>query len=163
MGPAATLFFLLITGVIIGFLSSSVAKDKGHDGTSWFWLGFLLGPLGLLAVVGLSDRKLRNYIKQIGESQGALKEEIISISPEEKEATKNILTAKNATEDEIWETLMNLLTQKNRNLADRSKSKFIPSESDPRFSICKSDSMEIAIGNVEDPYADKWEWRVVEF
>ena len=60
MGPAATLFFLLITGVIIGFLSSSVAKDKGHDGTSWFWLGFLLGPLGLLAVVGLSDRKLRN-------------------------------------------------------------------------------------------------------
>ena len=154
---------LLISAVICGYLTRAVAKDKGHDGTDWFLGGLLLGPLGLLAVVGLSDRKLRNYIKQIGESQGAIKEEIISISPEDKEATKNLLTAKNANEDEIWETLMNLLNQKNRNLADRSKSKFMPSELGPRFSICKSDSMEIAIGNVEDPYADKWEWRVVEF
>ena len=44
--------------------------------------GLLLGPLGLLAAVGLSDRKLRNYIRQIGESQGAIKEDIKSLTTE---------------------------------------------------------------------------------
>ena len=95
-----------------------------------------------------------------------------SISSEMKEVNTKVKTlietnslkiTKNSNEDEIWETLMFLLSEKNRALADKSKSKFSPSDTDPRFSICKSDSMEIAIGNVEDPYADKWEWRVVEF
>ena len=65
------LIAFLISAVVIGYLTRAVAKDKGHDGTDWFWGGFLLGPLGLLAAAGLSDRKLRNYIRQIGESKGA--------------------------------------------------------------------------------------------
>ncbi len=158
------MFFLvaLLTGVITAYLSSAVAKDKGHDGTPWFWAGFFLGPLGLLAAVGLSDKRLRNYIRQIGESQGAIKEEIKSLSSSTDE-TNTLKITKTANEDEIWETLMCLLSEKNRALADKSKSNFSPSETDPRYSICKSDSMEIAIGNVVDTYAEKWEWRVVEF
>tara|TARA_Y100001968_G_scaffold132007_1_gene120472 strand:- start:135 stop:389 length:255 start_codon:yes stop_codon:yes gene_type:complete len=76
---------------------------------------------------------------------------------------KGLTITKNSNEDEIWETLMYLLSEKNCALADKSKSKYSPSDTDPRYSICKSDSMEIAIGTVKDPYAEKWEWRVVEF
>ena len=153
---------LLISAVICGYLTRAVAKDKAHNGTDWFWGGFFLGPLGLIAAAGLSDRKLRNYIRQIGESQGAIKEEIKSLS-RSTDNQKGLKITKNANEDEIWETLMFLLSEKNCALADKSKSKFSPSNTDPRYSICNSDFMEIAIGTVKDPYADKWEWRVVEF
>ena len=65
-------FFILIIGLIAGFLASNIASDKGHSATSWFFAGFLLGPLGLIAAAGLSDRKLRKYIRQIGEKQDAI-------------------------------------------------------------------------------------------
>ena len=42
-------FFILIIGVIAGFLTSNIASDKGHGVTSWFFAGFLFGPLGVIA------------------------------------------------------------------------------------------------------------------
>ena len=51
-------FVVLVLGVFSGFLASTLASDKGHDGTLWFLAGLLLGPLGLIAAAGLSDRKL---------------------------------------------------------------------------------------------------------
>ena len=36
--------------------------------------GFLLGPIGLLAAVGLSDRVQRKYLRQIAENFGEIKE-----------------------------------------------------------------------------------------
>ena len=47
-----------------------IAEDKGHGGISWFWGGLLFGPVGLLAVVALVDRKQRRYLRLIAESQG---------------------------------------------------------------------------------------------
>ena len=66
------IFFNLVIGVIAGFLASNIASYKGHNATSWFFAGFLLGPLGLIAAAGLSDKKLRKYIRQIGEKQDAI-------------------------------------------------------------------------------------------
>ena len=154
-------FFIVLGSTFLIISGGSDLSAKSQGASSWGYetsfaaltmrsIGGLKIGLGILALSALN----------ISSENSMTKSTTISRS---KEETINLLTSKNATEDEIWETLMNLLNQKNRNLADRSKSKFIPSESDPRFSICKSDSMEIAIGNVEDPYADKWEWRVVEF
>ena len=63
-------FFLLIAiALITACLASSIAEDKGHSATAWGLCGFLFGPLGLIAAAGLSDRKLRKYIRQIGEKQ----------------------------------------------------------------------------------------------
>ena len=60
-------FFLLIAiALITAYLASLVADDKGHSGLAWGLCGFLLGPLGLIAAAGLSDRKLRKYIKEAG-------------------------------------------------------------------------------------------------
>ena len=66
-------FFLLIAiALITACLASSIAEDKGHSAVAWGLCGFLFGPLGLIAAAGLSDRKLRKYIRQIGEKQDAI-------------------------------------------------------------------------------------------
>ena len=84
-------FLLLIFGAITGFLSSNVASDKGHDGTAWFFTGFFLGPLGLIAAAGLSDRKLRKYIRQIGEKQEAIQPPQTPVTPDDWDTTKDNL------------------------------------------------------------------------
>ena len=68
-------FFILVIGVIAGSLASNIASDKGHNATSWFFAGFLLGPLGLIAAAGLSDRKLRKFIRQTGEKKDVISPE----------------------------------------------------------------------------------------
>ena len=50
----------ILTGVTTGV----VASDKGHGFGSWTIAGLLLGPLGLIAAAGLSDQKLREYIRR---------------------------------------------------------------------------------------------------
>ena len=47
-----------------------IAEDKGHGGITWFWAGLLFGPLGLLAVAALSDRKQRRYLRLLVEDKG---------------------------------------------------------------------------------------------
>ena len=118
------MFFLvaLLTGVITAYLSSAVAKDKGHDGTPWFWGGFFFGPLGLIAAAGLSDRKLRRYIRQIGEKQDAIKEELEPKTQEDKRpdgySIGTFKLVKTAEEDEIWEKILSMFNPEIANKAD---------------------------------------------
>ena len=46
---------VFLTGIICSFLTSQVADSKGWSGGGWFFAGLLLGPLALLAAVGLPD------------------------------------------------------------------------------------------------------------
>jgi hypothetical protein len=48
---------LFIFWVICGVFACVVAGNKGHNGCMWALGGFLLGPLALLATLGLGDRK----------------------------------------------------------------------------------------------------------
>ena len=50
--------------ILAGVTSGVVASDKGHGFGSWTIAGLLLGPLGLIAAAGLSDQKLREYIRR---------------------------------------------------------------------------------------------------
>ena len=117
-------FFILVFGVIAGFLASNIASDKGHDGSSWFFAGLLFGPLGLIAAAGLSDRKLRKYIRQIGEKQ-----EAIEPGMEYKNfgvvRTAKFEFRKDATEDQIWEKIMEAIGPDLSKRADRIKSNLI--------------------------------------
>lgn len=63
---------VLILGVICGLYSGVVAGAKGYDSAIWFIGGLLLGPLALLASVGLPDLKLRRYLRLLAEHQGAV-------------------------------------------------------------------------------------------
>ena len=68
-------FLLFVISLISACLASSIAEDKGHQAFNWCLAGFFFGPLGLLAAAGLSDRKLRIYIRQIEDKQDAISPE----------------------------------------------------------------------------------------
>ena len=63
---------LLVVAVVCACYTSAVAESKGHDSTAWFCGGLFLGPLALLASVGLPDLKLRKYLRLLAEHQGAI-------------------------------------------------------------------------------------------
>ena len=65
-------FLLVVISFITAALSSSIAEEKGHQAFNWCLAGFFFGPLGLIAAAGLSDRKLRTYIRQIGGKEDAI-------------------------------------------------------------------------------------------
>ena len=67
MGFFIALFFIWLPCAIY---CGTTSEDKGHNGFSWFWAGLLFGPIGLIAVAGLSDRKQRRYIRLMAENQG---------------------------------------------------------------------------------------------
>lgn len=46
----AMLGVLFLCGIVCGYL----AADKGRDGTGWFFLGLLIGPLAILAIACLN-------------------------------------------------------------------------------------------------------------
>ena len=106
-------FVVLILGLFSGLLSSTVASDKGHDGTAWFLVGLLLGPLGLIASAGLSDRKLRRYLRQIGEKQDAIKPHQDREQKSKNKSVGSFVLPKEANEKEVFEKLVELLEKKN--------------------------------------------------
>ena len=69
MGFLLALLFLWIPCAIF---CGTISEDKGHNGFSRFWAGLSFGPLGLVAVAALSDRKQRHYIRQMAEKQGVI-------------------------------------------------------------------------------------------
>ena len=68
------LAFLLIW-IPCEIYSGVVAEEKGHGGIAWFWGGLIFGPMALISVNGLPDRKLRSYLKALAIKQEALIDE----------------------------------------------------------------------------------------
>ena len=64
--------FSIFLFVITALFCSAVANEKGYNAIWWFILGFIFSFVALIAVVGMPDRKLRKYIRQIGEKQNAI-------------------------------------------------------------------------------------------
>ena len=86
-------FFSLIVFFVAGLFVSNVAQEKGYNGFVWFLGGFLFSVIALIAVAGLPDKKLRKYIRQIGENQNA-------IDPEGTNGSKKIIDDKPLTSEE---------------------------------------------------------------
>ena len=76
----ALLFPVLIIAFICAGLSSHVADAKGFDSGSWVLAGLLLGPLALLALAAMPDRRLRRYIRALAEKSDV---EFDSLGPEQ--------------------------------------------------------------------------------
>ena len=90
--------FSIFLFVITGAFCSAVANEKGYNAFWWFILGFLFNFVALIAVVGLPDRKLRKYIRKIGEKQNA-------IDPEGSIGKKEIVDDKPLTSEERKEMI----------------------------------------------------------
>ena len=63
---------MLVGWIASAFFCAQVADEKGYNGMTWAFAGFIFGFFALIAVAGLPDRKLRKYIRQIGEKQKAI-------------------------------------------------------------------------------------------
>ena len=91
-------FVLLVGWIASAFFCASVASEKGYNGTAWAFGGFLFGIIALIAVAGLPDKKLRKYIRQIGEKQNA-------IDPESSNNLKKVIDDKPLTPEERKELI----------------------------------------------------------
>ena len=61
--------FTFVFGIPCGLLCSSLANSKGYNPWRWFACGVLFNFLGLIAAAGLSDRLLRNQLREVLENK----------------------------------------------------------------------------------------------
>ena len=52
---------LVIDGILSG-AASNMARDKGYDKDSWFWMCFLLGPVPFIIVAAMPDRVMQEKL-----------------------------------------------------------------------------------------------------
>ena len=61
---------VLVVHLISAGLSKTVAAQKARNSNRWAVAGFLFGPLGLIAAVGMPDRHQIVYLRYLAEQQG---------------------------------------------------------------------------------------------
>jgi len=61
---------VLVVHLISAGLSKTVAAQKARNSNRWTIAGFLFGPLGLIAAVGMPDRHQIVYLRYLAEQQG---------------------------------------------------------------------------------------------
>ena len=100
---------LLIVWISAGFYSGEVAHQKGYNGAAWAIGGFFFGFFALVAAAGLPDRKLRKYIRLIGEKQNAI--EVVKETLEVVDGNTKISFSmpKDSNKEEIYKELVDLL------------------------------------------------------
>ena len=59
-------------------VAGNVAEAKGLDGSSWAMVAFFFGPIGLIGVAGMPDRRLRSYMRAIAVKLEAIKEQEVA-------------------------------------------------------------------------------------
>ena len=64
------LVMVLVSHLISAGLSKTVAAQKARNSKRWAVAGFLFGPLGLIAAVGMPDRHQIVYLRFLAEQQG---------------------------------------------------------------------------------------------
>ncbi|MEQ1895050.1 MAG: hypothetical protein ABL998_21120 [Planctomycetota bacterium] len=57
----AVVAILVAQGFVCGGLSGTIAGAKGYEAGTWFFGGFLFGPLGLIAAAGLPTKASREF------------------------------------------------------------------------------------------------------
>ena len=106
---------ILSLWLLTGLTTGVIASDKGHGFGSWFFAGLLLGPLGLVAAAGLSDQKLREYIRRTIEPQ--------PITPIRN--SQQLLSQNNLYDNSIPKLLNESQNNLNLQTQEDSKSKYI--------------------------------------
>ena len=105
--------FLLFIQLPSAFYSAQVAHQKGYNGTDWGIGGFFFGTIALIAVAGLPDRRLRKYIRQIGEKQNAIPVGKESVEQSDELINDNTRISfsmpKDSTKEEIYKKLVDAL------------------------------------------------------
>ena len=104
-----TFLVLVIVWFFSAFFCGEVASQKGYSGIAWFIGGLFFGFIALIAAAGLPDRKLRKYIRLIGEKQNAI--EIVKEKFKLVDGNTKISFSmpKDSCKEEIYKELVDLL------------------------------------------------------
>ena len=174
--------------ILTGFTSGVIASDKGHGFGSWILAGLLLGPFGLVAAAGLSDQKLREYIRRtidpqfmspiqtnkkllidndhyIDASPNLLSEGQRNFEEQKTIHMVDFLLNKDASEKQIWSKIIDMFEFSNPDLvylADESKSNTITSISGGKaYVICDSAAQKLALAYSKTcSDIDKLHWKI---
>ena len=65
-------FIFLLIWLPAAFFTSNVAANKDCYVFPWFLGGLFFGPLALIAIVGMPDRRTRKYIRLMAEKLEAI-------------------------------------------------------------------------------------------
>ena len=105
----AIFFALVILWFVSALYCGEVAHQKGYKGAAWAIGGFFFGFIALIAAAGLPDRKLRKYIRLIGEKQNAI--EVVKETLEVVDGNTKISFSmpKDSSKEEIYKELVDLL------------------------------------------------------
>ena len=105
----AILFALVMLWFASALYCGEVAHQKGYKGAAWAIGGFFFGFFALVAAAGLPDRKLRKYIRLIGEKQNAI--EIVEEEFKLVDGNTKISFSmpKDSNKEEIYKELVDLL------------------------------------------------------
>ena len=154
--------------ILTGLTSGVIASDKGHGFGSWTFVGLFLGPFGLIAAAGLSDQKLREYIRRIIDPQfnmpikankkllkqndlyidipsKLLKESTSKFEDKRQNYIGDFQLDKNSSDNIIWSKVIEILEFSNPDLvylADQSKSNTITSLSGGKAYVIRDSSGE---------------------
>ena len=174
--------------ILAGLTSGVIASDKGHGFGSWTLVGLCLGPFGLIAAAGLSDQKLREYIRRIIDPQfnipmkgnkkilkpndlyidspaKLLKESSSEFEEKRPQYIGDFQLDKNSSDNMIWAKVIEILEFSNPDLvylADQSKSNTITSLSGGKAYVIRDSSGEkIALAYAKlGANDDKFHWLI---
>ena len=105
-----TFLVLVIVWFSAAFFCGEVASQKGYSGIAWAIGGLFFGFIALIAVAGLPDRKLRKYIRLIGEKQNAI--EVVKEKFELIDSTKIAFSMpKDSSKEDIYKELVEVLKE----------------------------------------------------
>ena len=107
----AIFFALVILWFASALYCGQVAHQKGYSGAAWAIGGFFFGFFALVAAAGLPDRKLRKYIRLIGEKQNAI--EVVKETLEVVDGNTKISFSmpKDSSKEEIYKELILVLKE----------------------------------------------------
>ena len=68
----------IVIWIASAMVASNVAEAKGLDGSSWSLAAFFFGPIGLIGVAGMPDRRLRSYVRAVAVKLEAIEQQDIA-------------------------------------------------------------------------------------
>ena len=105
------LLVLVIAWISAGLYSGEVANEKGYSGAAWFIGGLFFGFIALIAAAALPDRKLRRYIRLIGEKQNAIKVVKEKFELVDGNTKVSFSMPKDSSKEQIYNELVNVLKE----------------------------------------------------
>ena len=60
----AMISIVLLLNIVIGFYAAGTAAEKGHDGTTWFFMGLVFGVVALAIINIAPDEKANRKYRE---------------------------------------------------------------------------------------------------